>query len=186
MRVELFDSQSLKVTAQVTAMSDSVEGLAAQAESLADEMLERAPMLRAPAAGASPSSTPSSPSPSPTVVSAPPASDAPAAPKPLWPWLVAGGSGVVAVGSLAGWAIAYGVASSDESKLDKALVDFKADPSSAQNRSALAAAGRDADSSSTANNCVFAPLGCLSVPLIGLGVAGVYWGTQSAPAENHE
>jgi hypothetical protein len=45
MRVELFDSRDLKVVAQTSVMSDGVEGLAAQAEALADDLMARAPML---------------------------------------------------------------------------------------------------------------------------------------------
>src|SRR5688572_14496608 len=55
MRVELFDSQDLKVIAQATKMADSVGGLAAQAEHLADDLLAKAPVL--PRKGSSSSSS---------------------------------------------------------------------------------------------------------------------------------
>jgi hypothetical protein len=170
MRVELFDSQTLKVTAQVSAMADSVEGLAAQAEHIADDLVAKAPVLSKKAGG-------------PDVASAPPpeSSDKPAKASddggggnPL-PWILAAGGGTLSIAFLAASVASYSWASGKETDLNKAL-DAYAREDSTRNRKALAAAGNAADDSSVVNNCLIAPLGCLSLPLAAVAVTGVYWG----------
>jgi hypothetical protein len=154
-------------------MSDSVEGIAAQAEHVADELLAKSPML--PKKGDSSSNAVSS--------SAKPAAKVDDKPSNVLPWALAGGGAGLAVLAIGGWTAAWFWAHGDEVKRADALNAYNLDPLSPDKRSALAAAGQAADSSSTVNNCVAAPIGCLSVPLLGIAGAGVYWGVTSSNAE---
>ena len=169
MRVELFDSRDLKVVAQTSTMSDSVEGLASQAEKLADGLMEKAPML--PRKGeVIASEKPKGPPPDPK-------SGSP------WPWVITGVSSAAVVGIGAGWAWSYSDALGKETAQNNALKDYKADPN-VSTRKALVTAASAADGSSTLNNCVFFPLGCFGcLPLAAAAAGAAYWG---ATQDNEE
>lgn len=171
MRVELFDSQDLKVIAQVSAMSDSVEGLAFQAEPLADALLAKAPVL-----ARAPMSTPAG---APTVSELPPP-DAPS--RSMTPWVVGGlsGAAAVAVAGVATWS--FFDARGKEQTLNDALADYRKSPG-ADTRADLRDAGLAAGNAAILNNCVLSPLGCTSLPLLGLAVGGVVWGLREDPQE---
>jgi hypothetical protein len=181
MRVELFDSQTLKVVAEVSEMSDSVEGIAAQAEHVADDLLAKSPML--PKKGASSSSSSSSSSTSTSSSAKPAAKVGDDKSSNTLPWALAGGGAGLAVLALGGWTAAWLWAHGEETKRADALNAYNLDPLSPDKRSALATTGQSADSASTVNNCVAAPIGCLSLPLLGIAGAGVYWGVTSSNEE---
>lgn len=162
MRVELFDGQDLKVVAQSTAQSDSVEGLASQAELLADGLLAKAPMI--PRRGAATDTA--------TLQEAPAAAPSGGVSLPL---VVGGVSAVAALGTAAVGTWSFFNASGLERKASDARNDYIDDPNP-QTRSAYADAGREADDISTVHNCVLLPLGCLCIPLGGAAIGGVWWG----------
>lgn len=161
MRVELFDSQDLKVIAQATAMADGVEGLAAQAELLADDILARAPMLARHAGGSTDAGTGTGTLPPPD------------AKKGGGGWLL--GGGITALVASAVFAtvgtVGYLWAAGDARKTAEAIDEYQADPR-VETRQALIDAGKASDSSSNWNNCLFLPLGCACIPT-GLGGAGL-------------
>ncbi|MCC7111772.1 MAG: hypothetical protein IT382_20930 [Deltaproteobacteria bacterium] len=179
MRVELFDSQDLKVIAQSTAMADSVEGLAAQAELLADDLVARAPVI-ARGSGGSRTGT--------TVVGGGTTGGAELPPpderKGGSGWLLGGG-----IAALVGAVVVAGVgvgswvwASGEDRKLNQATEAYHRDPG-VETRTALIDAGRAADSASTWNNCLFAPLGCACIPLGAGGAGAIGWSMMSGGGE---
>jgi hypothetical protein len=175
MRTELFDSQDLKVVAQTSVMSDSIEGLAAQAEAIADDLLRRAPMIprrgsvAAGAAGEQPGSGPALPPPD-------------ARSGLSTPWVVGGLTGAAALVTAAIGIGGFFWAAGDERRLDQALVDYQSSPSFSTRRD-LAEAGVAATSSSVVQNCFLAPIGCLCIPLGGVALGSGIWAlTEKDPA----
>lgn len=162
MRVELFDSQDLKVIAQATAMAEGVEGLAAQAEALADDVLARAPVIGRHA------STPGAVSGGGTGTLPPPDANKGGGNG----WLLGGGIAALAGSAvLAGvGAVSYFLASGDERKTDDALAAYRRNPN-VDTRDELINAARVSDNSSSWHNCLFVPIGCACIP-VGLGGAG--------------
>lgn len=176
MRVELFDSQDLKVIAQSTAMADSVEGLAAQAELLADDLVARAPVIARGHGGSN-------------VVAGGTTGDGGELPPPDERkggngWLVGGGIAalvgavVVASAGVGSWVWASG----EERKLNQATEAYHRDPG-VETRTALIEAGRAADGASTWNNCLFVPLGCACIPLGAGGAGAIGWSMMSGGGE---
>jgi hypothetical protein len=154
-------------------MADSVQGLAAQAESLADQLLAKSPML--PRRGATSSRTNAA-----ALSEVPPPDPKGGGPSPAV--LIGSGVGAVLVAPVAMIAGFYGIGDTESKKsaLQSAQDDYRLDPASADSRRRLVAAANDVESAAMLNNCLLAPLGWLSVPLCcgGLGVTG--WGIVSA------
>lgn len=165
MRVELFDGQDLKVVAQATAMSDSVEGLASQAEVLADALLAKAPMI--PRRGGAPAATPDGATPAPA-----PGAAGGGLSTPL---IVGGVSAVAALGTaaLGGWS--FFNASGNEGKAFAAKNEY-IDTPNPETRAAYAEASRNSSDTSTLHNCIFLPISCLCIPLGGAAIGGIWWG----------
>ncbi len=178
MRVELFDSADLKVIAQATAMADSVEGLAAQAELLADEIVARAPVIGRRGGGdANTGGTGASGGD--TAVPPPDAK-----PSGGSGWLLGGGIAAVAasvVAAVVGGA-GYVWASGDERRTNDAVTAYREDPN-VDTRRALLAAGAVSDNSSMMYSCFLMPIGCACVPL-GVGGAGaIGWSMMGGGGE---
>lgn len=166
MRVELFDGQDLKVVAQANAMSDSVEGLASQAEVLADGLLAKAPMV--PRKGASSSGEPA-------LAVAAPGAGAPAGGGMNTALIVGASTGVAALATAAVGTAGFFWAQGLEREMESAEEDYIDDPNP-ETRRAYATAGVAADDASTVQNCVLAPIGCLCIPLGAVGIGGLWWG----------
>lgn len=166
MRVELFDGQDLKVVAQSNAMSDSVEGLASQAEGLADSLLAKAPMV--PRKGAATGGDPA------MAVSTEPPTTAPGG--GMNTALIVGAASTVGALATAGvGAASFYWAQGLETAATNAKEDYIDDPNPDTRRS-FAEAGVAADDASTVHNCVLLPIGCLCIPLGAVGVGGLWWG----------
>ncbi len=168
MRVELFDSASLKVIAQVTAMADGVEGLAAQAEVLADDLVARAPVLGRRAAsntGADVGGGGGTALPPPD-----------AKPSGGGGWMLGGGIAAVvaSVGAAVVGGLGYLWASGDERKTSDAIARYRDDPN-VDTRAALINAADSSDVSWLAYNCLLLPIGCSSVPLVLGGAGAIGW-----------
>lgn len=174
MRVELFDSQDLKIIAQATAMADSVEGLAAQAELLADDIVARAPVIGRRPTGTS--GTPTDPAPLP-----PP--DA----RKGGGWMLGTGIGaLVGAAVLAGVGIGgYAWAAGDASRTANAIDAYQSDPN-VGTRQALIETAQKSDASSNWHLCLFMPLGwaCYPVGLTGAGLIG--WSMIAGSGETSE
>ncbi len=166
MRVELFDGQDLKVVAQSNAMSDSVEGLASQAEVLADGLLAKAPMV--PRKGASTGDPAMAVATDPTAPGAPGGGMSTA-------MIVGVSSSVAAVATAAVGAGGFFWAQGLEREAIAAQDDYIDDPNPDTRRNFAEAAVR-ADDLSTVHNCVLLPIGCLCLPLGAVGVGGLWWG----------
>ncbi|MBI1945512.1 MAG: hypothetical protein HYS27_07440 [Deltaproteobacteria bacterium] len=162
MRVELFDSRDLKVIAQATAMADGVEGLAAQAELLADDIVARAPVIGRQAATVGGGTTAGS-------GTLPP----PDAKKGGGSGLLLGG-GIAALAASAVAATVGGIgffwASGDERRTNDAIQRYRNDPNTDTRQGVLDAA-RISNDSSNWYSCLLMPIGCSCIPL-GLGGAG--------------
>lgn len=177
MRVELFDSQDLKVVAQVSATSDGVSGLAAQAERLADDLLAQGTVLPRRSAKSAPTS-----------VAAPlPPPDRPAG-SPI-PWVVAGLASAGAVAALIPATLTYVQGQEQADAVSDATAAYEQDPSVA-NRKALRNVGQELSETSLEHTCVFGPLSCLSPLLCGVagvsGVIGILGGNEDKTPEENE
>lgn len=180
MRVELFDGQDLKVVAQSTAMSDSVEGLASQAEVVADGLLAKSPMI--------PRKDGSNVQGDPALAvqdaggagggaggAAGTAGAGSASAGLSTPLIVGGVSSAAALATATVGTLGFLYARGKEVQAEEAQQAYIDDPTP-DTRRAFASAAVDADDTSTLHNCVLLPIGCLCIPLGAVGVGGLWWG----------
>lgn len=178
MRVELFDSVDLKVIAQATAMADGVEGLAAQAELVADDIVARAPVIGRRVASFGGEGTGGGGG---TQSAVPPPDAKPSGGNG---WLLGGGIAAVVASVPAAivGGLGYVWASGDERRTTEAIKAYRDDPN-VDTRRALINAADISDNSSMVYSCFLLPIGCACIPL-GVGGAGaIGWSMMSDGGE---
>jgi hypothetical protein len=157
-------------------MADSVEGLAAQAEKLADDLLTKTTVL--PKKGAASSTNAAA------VKELPPPDEKGG----LSPGVLIGGgiggvllSGVTLISGFIGWGASLGAESDLNFAKDNYIGQGTADR---EGREALVAAANAQENAAIVNNCVWVPLTWISLPLCIGGVGAIGWGAVDAATDD--